>query len=620
MLILRIDDQAYTVASRKALEEGSHELQTLEDEISRLQEQSNRLSDRKQAIANFVNNHRALLAPLNRLPHDILQEVFYYCLPVAHNSIMSANQLPLLLGRVCSRWRQVLYSTPMLWTSIHIVANAPPSPVPQRSQSARLDAIEAWLSRSGVLPLSISLFHDFSSPYAPAAAESQIPPELTIVLSHAHRWRSLHFGLHNTNWLPDFISQLRPVDVPLLQNFGIKHNLPSAWAERVSTALSPDHKHSILHAPRLRSLAIPSGALTRFKPSDHWHNLTALEIIYDQAFSYDPFIRALNQCLNLETFAIAFVSSWADWDAPPHPASLSYITLRNLKLLSFDTGSGKDKYACQILDSLTAPSLLHLTYHHKSPSNRWVDVGFYAQKKLVRSLRSFFDRLGGQLEEMDLCLDCFGEPVLVELLQAAPGLKRLFLAGDIYTPPSHMNWAPYNEWDSPPPRSAHHPIDDSFLRRFVSGENADQVVDATGGIFDEDNDAHIMQRLCPNLEVVSFSEVEFSKHAIFQFLKSRSVDIQPWHKIAKLRKVSIVSYVPFEDEEKLEEDTRDEVSKIEELERESGLNVYLEYIQRGRTANFSSSTSYPRLPYTPPNYSPYDGTYSVYNMLMFDTD
>ncbi|KAF8157425.1 hypothetical protein K438DRAFT_1462216, partial [Mycena galopus ATCC 62051] len=73
------------------------------------------LSAQRDQLREYVAAHESLLSPARRLPEDILQHIFLTCLPTHRNAVMSANEAPLLLGHICSGWRSIALSTPMLW-------------------------------------------------------------------------------------------------------------------------------------------------------------------------------------------------------------------------------------------------------------------------------------------------------------------------------------------------------------------------------------------------------------------------------------------------------------------------------------------------------------------------
>ncbi|KAJ7646476.1 hypothetical protein FB45DRAFT_712843, partial [Roridomyces roridus] len=49
-----------------------------------------------------VDSHTALVSYPRRLPVDIVREIFVACLPAHRNAVMSAQEAPLLLSRICS--------------------------------------------------------------------------------------------------------------------------------------------------------------------------------------------------------------------------------------------------------------------------------------------------------------------------------------------------------------------------------------------------------------------------------------------------------------------------------------------------------------------------------------
>ncbi|KAF9447525.1 hypothetical protein P691DRAFT_649108, partial [Macrolepiota fuliginosa MF-IS2] len=100
----------------KRLDDANH----IDREIDRLQDRFGTLSLEQGKLRASIEAYRSLISPARRLLPEILQEIFFHCLPTAHNTTMSAKEPPLVLGRVCSRWRQIAYSTPRLWSSIHI--------------------------------------------------------------------------------------------------------------------------------------------------------------------------------------------------------------------------------------------------------------------------------------------------------------------------------------------------------------------------------------------------------------------------------------------------------------------------------------------------------------------
>ncbi|KAJ6557851.1 hypothetical protein B0H19DRAFT_906207, partial [Mycena capillaripes] len=90
-------------------------LKRLDDEIADLQKAIDKLAEERNSLGAYVAAHKALISPVRRLPLDIIQEIFIACLPTHRYCVMSASEAPILLGRICSAWRAISFSTPQLW-------------------------------------------------------------------------------------------------------------------------------------------------------------------------------------------------------------------------------------------------------------------------------------------------------------------------------------------------------------------------------------------------------------------------------------------------------------------------------------------------------------------------
>ncbi|KAK7048061.1 hypothetical protein R3P38DRAFT_3307022 [Favolaschia claudopus] len=130
------------------------ELVRLEAEIELTENVLKQLKARRTSLKEPIDAHKALISPVRRLPEDILEEIFSSCLPSNHNALMDSAEAPLLLGRICRVWRRVAYSTPRLWSSIHIPGSFGASPLVLTNLSKQ---VEAWLERSAACALSVSL-------------------------------------------------------------------------------------------------------------------------------------------------------------------------------------------------------------------------------------------------------------------------------------------------------------------------------------------------------------------------------------------------------------------------------------------------------------------------------
>ncbi|KAF7357891.1 hypothetical protein MVEN_00835300 [Mycena venus] len=208
------------------LNEPCLKLKSLDDEIAAMRKVLDKLTEERDALSAYVEAHEALLAPIRRLPLDILEHIFVACLPTHRNCVMSAQEAPVILGRICSLWRKISLSTPRLWCRLHIVEPTDPETSNQSNASRRLLRLEAarsWLRRSGECPLSISLESNYNSRISLPVGASFSPAKpdlfLTALIPLAARWQKIRFATpHST--LKALLC-LTENDVPLLKHLEI---------------------------------------------------------------------------------------------------------------------------------------------------------------------------------------------------------------------------------------------------------------------------------------------------------------------------------------------------------------------------------------------------------------
>ncbi|KAJ7364943.1 hypothetical protein DFH08DRAFT_766717 [Mycena albidolilacea] len=146
------------IAEIRALLAGpADELARVEARIEEMEIALCQLKELRASLKTPIDAHRALISPLRCIPRDLLLEIFSSCLPSEHNALIDPAEVPLLLGRICRHWRDVVHTTPTLWSSIHIPCldyiRAPPNMILGLERT-----VEAWLERSSACPLSVSVF------------------------------------------------------------------------------------------------------------------------------------------------------------------------------------------------------------------------------------------------------------------------------------------------------------------------------------------------------------------------------------------------------------------------------------------------------------------------------
>ncbi|KAG2087523.1 uncharacterized protein F5147DRAFT_527038, partial [Suillus discolor] len=92
-------------------------LKTVMDIFNNLHEQ---LVKKKDKINQSMELHKGFVSPLWSLPDEILSNIFVHCLPNDKHLSLAQNEAPVLLTRVCQKWRKVAVNTSELWYKLHL--------------------------------------------------------------------------------------------------------------------------------------------------------------------------------------------------------------------------------------------------------------------------------------------------------------------------------------------------------------------------------------------------------------------------------------------------------------------------------------------------------------------
>ncbi|KAJ6616671.1 hypothetical protein B0H10DRAFT_1379876 [Mycena sp. CBHHK59/15] len=183
---------------------------------------------RKVSRQLFVGDHWTLpffrsLSPIDRLPPDILGEIFSWALD-DNQSMEDRRHLllePLTLSHVSSRWRAAALSKPTLWSTIWV----------DRPRAVHVPMVKLWLENSRGCPLALCLRQSPSQPpQTPQTPQTPAdPPEhaitdeiLLLFIAHLFRWKKILFSFRTVTQrslltLPDL-----PKAAPLLEHVQMK--------------------------------------------------------------------------------------------------------------------------------------------------------------------------------------------------------------------------------------------------------------------------------------------------------------------------------------------------------------------------------------------------------------
>ncbi|KAJ7111841.1 hypothetical protein C8R44DRAFT_254026 [Mycena epipterygia] len=379
------------------------ELAKLTEEIAHLHTLLDELTAKRDRLSELIDPYLALVSPARRLPDDVVAEIFTASLPSNRNAIMSGAESPLLLCQICRAWRSLAFMTPRLWASLHIVAPSDSSKVGRLN-----DAVNLWLSRSGALPLSISIVRSHT-----ATSEPDISMLLESLIHYSPRWNRMKFMLRSHNSFAP-LAALSPHDVPILESIvveGFRRYGPSRHfsAGHVSQNGVDWNFVSFLGTASLRSVS-----LTRIVESSKfplpWARLRHLSLgrflqQIDLRLSGEQGLKLLRQCPNLETCTLLLHSPAVEKTVPCHMEHLRQLCVID------KVGMG------DFFRNLVLPNLRSLEY---------------ASQKITTSL-PFTSILQSPncLRQLSLGITIMPTPaVLVDCLRLVPTLHALCLHGE----------------------------------------------------------------------------------------------------------------------------------------------------------------------------------------------
>ncbi|KAJ7017889.1 hypothetical protein C8F04DRAFT_1153756 [Mycena alexandri] len=398
---------------RVLLVDPAHRLKHLNDAITELQTALDKLVEERDGLVAYMDGHKALISPVRRLPLDVIQEIFIACMPTHRNCVMSALEAPVLLGRICSSWRTIAYSTPRLWARVHIVEplfytinRLDPASIDSDAKAAqRFAATKEWLGRSGQCPLSISLQN--GPDHRPLNATSPTPCFLQALVLFASRWEHMEFTLSFVAF--NAISHLTKTDVPLLKSikFLYQYQIPPQRADL--------EEFTMLQGPRFSSFcALDTKVITEGLPLP-WNQLTVLELTgpsWESLTNSESLLLFLERCPQLHTCKL----SMNDRELTRPPSSAALIEFASLRTLELDC-EGLEMTVTHLFDRLSLPGLRNFALVGQITSQH------------APSLAQFFAR-SSRLERLEIRSYTFSRSSLLESLRGLPGTMRELIIHD----------------------------------------------------------------------------------------------------------------------------------------------------------------------------------------------
>ncbi|KAF8152222.1 hypothetical protein B0H34DRAFT_784505 [Crassisporium funariophilum] len=282
--------------------------------------------------------------PSARLPTELLSEIFLLCVDGVMD-MRNTIYTPLLLSKICSRWRSAAIANPQLWARLFLQLSE--LNLPHQNQTA---LVNTWMERSGACPLTVYVFWEEQTFLT-------THPVLDVLMEHSTRWHTMFF------YLPFLVfrsfSRVRN-RLPLLTDLSLGTD-----DEDISSATVPEANKLDMweHAPRLRSLECVNFSPTVLKFP--WAQLQDIPVL---AVNIDEGLDILHRAKRLDKVGFIFVDGGnvhAQWQNAQHP----YVYHNHLRCFTLMTPPWNESVSLRALfPHLAFPHLESLTICNlKSP-------------------------------------------------------------------------------------------------------------------------------------------------------------------------------------------------------------------------------------------------------------
>ncbi|KDR83118.1 hypothetical protein GALMADRAFT_88974 [Galerina marginata CBS 339.88] len=360
---------------KELLSKPLQELENKEAEIERLEQTLKNLQEERDVIQNSIKEYATILSPIRRLPSDIVHEIFYHCLPIHRNPIMSITEAPLLLTRICQPWRSIALASHRIWSRVHVallpcsIGHSTPYHSPgmgangawqrerdsiekySRTMRARCKLADIWLSRSGSCPLSISLNFGGMDRMDDNLDDGNALVQLLItIISFSHRFSDIELSLPYEVYRV-IETRITLEMIPRLQKLKINFFEPVTPHPEMAK-----RNVILLQAPKLQSISLYTDNISVFDSRNiptAWENLTFLA--FNSAITSADAVEVLRRCDNLVHCKLV-ISDGLDVYIGPE----DILSLPRLQTLSIHVG-GTDLMAL-LYRRIDAPTLNSFDY------------------------------------------------------------------------------------------------------------------------------------------------------------------------------------------------------------------------------------------------------------------
>ena len=346
----------------------------LGEELASIETITSQLARRRASCRRRINELSSTTA---RVPSEILIEIFRIaCQPVKNGRRTRKAVTPLFIGSICRQWRDVAWSTPLLWNTILLH-------ISRKHHGTQVQLLRDRLLKARSAPLNIRLT-------AEDDAHCAVETIMRILVTSSDYWLT-------------FDSLLPPLNHDIFKNINFPM-LTSVSLHISGSTFTTSHTHPVnnmfLIAPKLVDVYLDCYSSSVMLP---WEQVRRFR---SGALSVAECVKVLRQSPNLEECYFRYT------DYPDGLISETVISHAQLKYLDIVI---EDFWSMSLFDRITLPSLSNLriqTYGRK---------GF-----LLSSLTSLVLRSDCNLERFTI-ENRFIPADFIPCLEAIPSLTFLHL-------------------------------------------------------------------------------------------------------------------------------------------------------------------------------------------------
>ncbi|KAF9265907.1 hypothetical protein L218DRAFT_1075444 [Marasmius fiardii PR-910] len=279
----------------RGLEEESRCLENYEDQIIRMRRKLAILEEGKRILEGNILQRRSALSIQRLLPIEIWEIIFAFVCSLSSEGSRSlvidrsrprtlpfVIMPPVVLSHVCSRWRTIVLTYPILWSSIRIVLD--------KIAASSLPLFETFIERSEGGPLDLEIKYRLG-----AFSRHKMPKDVhtywETVSKNIPRCRTLSFGIVHCALLGN---------VPPANDFSLP-NLVSFWGTTYSHSINPTNWfwQALSQAPKLSFAEIHQPYPLNSLPYSQLTTLSIRRLIITDDGLFDELYRVLQSSRKL---------------------------------------------------------------------------------------------------------------------------------------------------------------------------------------------------------------------------------------------------------------------------------------------------------------------------------